>query len=58
MLNYCVDKKSEFKCPHRAVSEEMLPTSILSVFGRYSYMNKFYLIRTTGHERIIQKKNF
>ena len=58
MLNYCVDKKSEFKCPHRAISEEMLPTSILSALGRYSYINKFYLIRTIGHERIVQKKNF
>ena len=58
MLNYCVDKRSEFKCPERAFSEEYLPTTMLSALGKYAYIKNYYLIRTVGHQRIQQKTKF
>lgn len=58
MINYCTSKEKRSKCPERSISEEILPTTILAAFGKYSYLKGFYLVRTVGHSRIVQNNYF
>jgi len=55
-INLVPNKNIRYKCPDKAICDEVIPCAGLSYYGRYENIPIPHLVRTVGHTRTSLKK--